>query len=49
MLGIHKRLHKLEGDTSDPLSNVARIQASEFRLICLDQFQVTDIGDALML
>lgn len=52
MLDIHKRLHQLrltQGGTIDPVVVVAANLASMYRLICLDEFQVTDVADAMIL
>lgn len=45
---IHNQLSKME-NTADPLKVVARQWASKYRLICLDEFHVSDIGDAMIL
>ncbi|XJO71959.1 hypothetical protein BDV3_001380 [Batrachochytrium dendrobatidis] len=52
MQDVHKRIHKLrvhEGITSDPLPLIASELASEAWLLCFDEMQVTDIGDAMIL
>ena len=36
-------------DRTNPLKVIARDWASKCRLLCLDEFQVTDIGDAMLL
>jgi len=50
MLEVHGRLHALrtqgEGDAVDIL---AREIANEIRLLCFDEFQITDIADAMVL
>jgi cell division protein ZapE len=47
---VHERVHvirrKIDGD---PLGPVAAIIAHEVRLLCLDEFQVEDIADAMIL
>ncbi|MEO8459339.1 MAG: cell division protein ZapE [Dokdonella sp.] len=48
MQRIHSELRDLEGH-SDPLVNVAERIAEESRLLCLDEFFVSDIGDAMIL
>lgn len=48
MRDIHQRLFRLNG-TPDPLSMVAKELAAEVRVLCLDEFFVNDIGDAVVL
>jgi len=45
---VHAELRKLEGH-ADPLRDVAAHFARSARLLCLDEFFVTDIGDAMIL
>jgi cell division protein ZapE len=45
---VHAELAKLEG-RSDPLADVAAHFAAQARVLCLDEFFVTDIGDAMIL
>jgi cell division protein ZapE len=45
---VHAKLAKLEGH-SDPLREVAAEFADTARVLCLDEFFVTDIGDAMIL
>jgi len=45
---VHAELRKLEGRT-DPLRDVAAHFAEQARVLCLDEFFVTDIGDAMIL
>jgi cell division protein ZapE len=45
---IHARLRAL-GERSDPLVEVAAELAAELQLLCLDEFVVSDIGDAMIL
>ncbi len=45
---VHAELAKLEGK-SDPLRDVADHFAQQAQLFCLDEFFVTDIGDAMIL
>jgi cell division protein ZapE len=48
MQDIHAELRVLEGQR-DPLFEVADHIADEIRLLCLDEFSVGDIGDAMIL
>ncbi len=45
---VHARLARL-GDIEDPLDQVAADIAWETRVLCFDEFFVSDIGDAMML
>jgi cell division protein ZapE len=48
MQEIHHRLRDLQGQ-EDPLLVIARDIAKLARLLCLDEFQVTDITDAMLM
>ncbi|KAH9989116.1 AFG1-like ATPase-domain-containing protein [Russula vinacea] len=50
MLDVHKRMHAAKAaGAGDPLLPVARDLANEAHVLCLDEFQVTDIADAMIL
>jgi protein AFG1 len=50
MLDVHKRMHAAKAaGAGDPLVPVARDLANEAHVLCLDEFQVTDIADAMIL
>ncbi|KAI0287633.1 AFG1-like ATPase [Russula brevipes] len=50
MLDVHKRMHAAKAaGAGDPLVPVARELANEAHVLCLDEFQVTDIADAMIL
>lgn len=48
MRDVHQALRELR-DTADPLRVVARRFAGEFAVLCLDEFHVSDITDAMIL
>src|SRR5512145_910018 len=48
MRGVHRELDEVKG-TADPLDEVARRIAARHRLICFDEFHVSDIADAMIL
>jgi cell division protein ZapE len=48
MQQIHRELHRRQGQ-ADPLAAIARDWAKEARLLCLDEFHITDITDAMMI
>ena len=51
MLDVHQRIHRYKQDNprSDPIPAVALSLAQEARVLCFDEFQVTDIADAMIL
>ncbi|HEV2612364.1 MAG TPA: cell division protein ZapE [Noviherbaspirillum sp.] len=48
MRAVHRELDELKG-VADPLNEVARRVAKKYRLICFDEFHVSDIADAMIL
>ena len=48
MRGVHQRLREHAGH-SDPLARIAQEWSDELRVLVLDEFFVTDIGDAMLL
>ena len=49
MQDVHRRLHQArKSHAQDPIAPVARAIASEARLLCLDEMQITDIADAMI-
>ncbi len=48
MREIHRELDELKG-TEDPIAEVAARTARRYRLICFDEFHVSDIADAMLL
>lgn len=48
MQRVHNELKKLKGE-KNPLERVAKTFADETRVICFDEFFVSDIGDAMIL
>lgn len=53
MIDVHKRLHAAKIAMGyrggDPIAPVARDLAREAYVLCFDEFQVTDIADAMIL
>ncbi|KAI0057554.1 AFG1-like ATPase [Artomyces pyxidatus] len=53
MIDVHKRIHaakaRLPSGGGDPIAPVARDIAEEASVLCFDEFQVTDIADAMIL
>ena len=45
---VHRRLKQLEG-RRDPLRRIAADMAARHRVLCFDEFHVSDIGDAMIL
>ena len=48
MQSVHHRLRDLQGQ-ANPLRSVGQEFAEQGRLLCLDEFHVTDIGDAMIM
>lgn len=53
MLKVHQREHKinqkLKGKTGDTISYVGNEFAGDLLVLCIDEFQVLDIADAMIL
>ena len=49
MLEVHERIHRRRREKGDPIAPVAKQIASEAVLLCFDEFDVTDIADAMIL
>ncbi|HEX7385765.1 MAG TPA: cell division protein ZapE [Castellaniella sp.] len=48
MRGVHREIRAVSGE-ADPLDHVARNIAKRYRLICFDEFHVSDVADAMIL
>lgn len=48
MRGVHRALEDLHGH-ADPLNILAKNLSKKFRLICFDEFHISDIADAMIL
>jgi cell division protein ZapE len=48
MQQVHRAMHQKQGQ-ADPLAGVARDFAKDARLLCLDEFHITDITDAMVM
>lgn len=48
MREVHRELHELQG-TVNPLDELGRRMAQRYKLICFDEFHVSDITDAMIL
>lgn len=48
MQDVHHDLKAIQGE-EDPLLQIGRARSRQVRLLCLDEFHVTDIGDAMLM
>ena len=49
MADFHVHLHALRNEKRDPIPSAAKAVAAEAALLCLDEFEVRDITDAMLL
>ena len=49
MLEVHDRIHQRRREKGDPIGPVAKQIAADAILLCFDEFDVTDIADAMIL
>ncbi|WPY00348.1 Cell division protein ZapE [Candidatus Trichorickettsia mobilis] len=50
MLSIHKNLHNLQGTTTSKIiADLAANYAREWQILCLDEFEIKDITDAMII
>jgi len=48
MRDVHRQLDELRG-VADPLDEVAKRVAKKYRLICFDEFHISDVADAMIM
>lgn len=46
---LHQKMHNLQGKSGDPVTKIAQNIAEEARVLCFDEFYITNIADAMLL